>query len=76
MIKDFELLTDIKLIVERKIIVWGIGINGKKVLEQLKRVGILMHNIVLCDSDEHKWGKQYDAGVNGRIKCFDWSAWK
>lgn len=62
MIKDIELFEDIEPLMQKKIIVWGAGVNGIKLLEQLKRAGILAEKVLLCDSNEHRWGE----------KCGEW----
>ncbi len=59
MIKDLYLLLDIELLLHKKIIVWGIGENGKILIEQLIQAGISDKNLLLCDSDERKQGKKY-----------------
>lgn len=62
MIKDIELLENIEPLIKKKVIVWGAGANGIMLLEQLKRAEILTEKVLLCDSDEHRWGE----------KCGEW----
>lgn len=53
MIKDYELLRNIKLIFTKKIIIWGSGEKGKELLEKLKTS---VKEIEFVDSDERKTG--------------------
>ena len=59
MVNDFELLMEIAPIITKKIVIWGVGYNGKKVLEHLENAGISKNRILLCDSDESRWGEEY-----------------
>lgn len=57
MIKDLEILYDISPLFEKKVVIWGIGYEGQALLEEMKAMGAGKWGIILCDSDENKWGK-------------------
>ena len=59
MIRDLELLMDISPLWEKQIIIWGMGKWGKIFFSDLVSLGVIGKNILLCDSDEQKWGESH-----------------
>lgn len=60
MVKDFYLLLDTQPLFTRKIVIWGIGQNTKTVTSLLDEIGISREKILLCDSNERRWGETYE----------------
>lgn len=58
MIKDLELMKDITLLFERKLIIWGIGKMGRAVLKDIKAMGAGGKGVFLCDSNSKLWGTE------------------
>lgn len=56
MVKDLELMKDITPLFIKKIIVWGIGKNGRSIIKELKAMGAGKEGIFLCDSNCELWG--------------------
>lgn len=59
MIRDLELLMDISPLWEKQIIIWGMGKWGQIFFSDLVSLGVIGKNILLCDSDEQKWGEYH-----------------
>ena len=57
MVKDLELMKDITPLFIKKIIVWGIGKNGRSIIKELKAMGAGKEGIFLCDSNCELWGE-------------------
>lgn len=58
MIKDLSLIKDITLLFENKVIVWGIGKRGCKVVNDIINMGAARKGLILCDSSEKLQGKK------------------
>ena len=59
MVKDLEILKDIRPLLEKKIVIWGMGKNGSALLKEISdmrrqyvRGEIKRDEILLCDSDK------------------------
>lgn len=50
MINDLELIQDPTLLYKKKCIIWGAGENGKRIYQNLIKLGISMEQIFICDS--------------------------
>lgn len=57
MIKDLELLYDIKPLFTNRVLIWGLGQEGCAVLKEMRDMGAGQKGFLLCDSDKNKWGK-------------------
>lgn len=53
MIKDYELLQNIKLLCSKRLIIWGAGVNGKKLAKKLVE---WTSQLEFVDSDKNKQG--------------------
>ena len=57
MVKDLEILKDIRPLFEKKIIIWGVGKNGSALFKEISDMrkmcveGVKWNEILLCDSD-------------------------
>jgi len=56
-INDLVLINNIDLIFDKKLILYGAGVNGKKTYELLAKAGISIS--LFCDSDSSKWDESY-----------------
>jgi len=59
-IKDLELMRDISLLFQKKIIIWGVQDKGQSLLREIRSMGAGKKGIVLCDSDSSLWGEQME----------------
>lgn len=57
MVKDLELIQDITPLFARKSVIWGIGKNGRKLLEEMLDMDAGKKGIYLCDTDSRRWGE-------------------
>lgn len=62
MIKDLQMMQDITPLFEKKLVIWGMGQRGQKILGDIVSMGAGKKGILLCDSDSGKWGKRFDRG--------------
>ncbi len=60
MVKDFELMLNIKPLYEKKIVIWGMGAFGKEYFHKFIQIGVKDENILLCDSNPQKYGQRYE----------------
>lgn len=57
MIKDLELMKDISPLFKKKLIIWGIGENGRSIIKEIVSAGAGKEGLVLCDSNRALWGE-------------------
>ena len=60
MIRDLEIMKDITPLFQKKIIIWGMGGCGHRILRALRGMGAGEKGIILCDSNKEKWGCKED----------------
>lgn len=60
MLKDLELMYDIAVLFEKKIIIWGGGYDGSTLIKEMRKMGAGKLGITICDYDPDKWGEEID----------------
>ena len=53
-IRDLEMLEDLSLVFDNKIVLYGAGDYGRRALMMLSQLEIPVYGV--CDSDETMWG--------------------
>lgn len=55
---DFELCKNIRILLEKRLIIWGAAEKGKTIKRALQNMGLPVE--AFCDSSVEKWNKEYD----------------
>lgn len=51
MIRDLQMMQDISPLFDKKLVIWGMGQKGRKILTDIIEMGAGKKGILLCDSD-------------------------
>lgn len=80
MIKDLQMLKDISLLFEKRLVLWGMGQKGREILADIFSMGAGKRGVLICDSDYRLHGKVIlnntvlsPEELNGKIQGMDQS---